>query len=222
MTAPTNLWERPGALVFDWDNTLVDTWGVIHDALNTTLQAYGKPTWTPEETRTRVRKSMRDSFPGLFGERWEEAGVTFYERYEEIHTVKLEAMSGVETMLSQLQQKDLYMAVVSNKRGDYLRAEAEHLGWTGYFSQIIGANDAARDKPAPEPLQLAMSDANAREMENIWYIGDADIDMHFASRAGCLPILLRQDGPREGEFTEYPPAQHFTDCMALCKFIDNL
>lgn len=222
MTKSPDLPDRPGALVFDWDNTLVDTWGVIHDALNTTLQAFGKPTWTLEETRTRVRKSMRDSFPSLFGERWEEAGGKFYERYEEIHTVKLEAMSGVDAMLSRLNSQGFYMAVVSNKRGDYLRAEAEHLGWSRYFSQIVGANDAARDKPAPEPIHLALADADADAAEQVWYIGDADIDMHFAYQAGCLPILLRQEVPKAGEFTEYPPAQHFSDCMALCKFIDNL
>jgi phosphoglycolate phosphatase len=33
----------PKAVIFDWDNTLVDSWPVIHHALNETLEAYGKP-----------------------------------------------------------------------------------------------------------------------------------------------------------------------------------
>ena len=50
----------PKAVIFDWDNTLVDSWPVIHHALNETLEAYGKPLWTLEETKDRVRHSMRD------------------------------------------------------------------------------------------------------------------------------------------------------------------
>jgi phosphoglycolate phosphatase len=30
----------PRAILFDWDNTLVDTWPTILDALNTTFEAF--------------------------------------------------------------------------------------------------------------------------------------------------------------------------------------
>ena len=58
----------PKALLFDWDNTLVDTWSVIHHALAVTFEAFGRTPWTLEETRQRVRASARDAFPELFGE----------------------------------------------------------------------------------------------------------------------------------------------------------
>tara|TARA_R100001086_G_scaffold137349_1_gene71705 strand:- start:1375 stop:1527 length:153 start_codon:yes stop_codon:yes gene_type:complete len=38
----------PRAVVFDWDNTLVDTWPIIHDALNHTFRAWGLREWTLE------------------------------------------------------------------------------------------------------------------------------------------------------------------------------
>ena len=53
---------RPRAVLFDWDNTLVDTWATIHDAMNTTLTAMGHPTWTFDETRQRVRKALHPSW----------------------------------------------------------------------------------------------------------------------------------------------------------------
>ncbi|PPR65951.1 MAG: hypothetical protein CFH03_00782, partial [Alphaproteobacteria bacterium MarineAlpha3_Bin2] len=37
---------KPRAILFDWDNTLVDSWPTIIDALNVTLEAYGKTPWT--------------------------------------------------------------------------------------------------------------------------------------------------------------------------------
>ena len=47
--------NRPTALIFDWDNTLVDTWPTIHDALNTMLPQMGHEAWTLSETKQRVR-----------------------------------------------------------------------------------------------------------------------------------------------------------------------
>lgn len=212
----------PSALIFDWDNTLVDTWGIIQDALNTTLEAFGKTPWTLEEIHTKVRKSARDSFPGLFGDRWEEASHVFYKRYAEIHMVKLEQRNGAKDMLERLSSLGFYMAVVSNKRGDYLRAEADHLNWSRFFTKIVGANDTERDKPSPEPIHLALSETEIMPGPDVWYIGDSDIDMDFAHRVGCYPVLMRERLPGDGEFGDFPPASHFPDCMALCKFIDNL
>ena len=60
----------------DWDNTLVDSWSTIHEALNFLMAAMDKPLWTIEETRERVRLSLREAFPRIFGERWEEAATS--------------------------------------------------------------------------------------------------------------------------------------------------
>ena len=56
----------PRAILFDWDNTLVDSWPTILDALNTTFEAFDMAPWSMIEARERVRHSMRDSFPKLF------------------------------------------------------------------------------------------------------------------------------------------------------------
>src|SRR5947207_1478268 len=38
---------RPRAILFDWDNTLVDSWVTIHEALNITMAAMDKPHTAP-------------------------------------------------------------------------------------------------------------------------------------------------------------------------------
>ena len=54
----TALLGRPRAILFDWDNTLVDSWATIHEALNFLMRAMDKPEWSPAETRERVRLSL--------------------------------------------------------------------------------------------------------------------------------------------------------------------
>ena len=213
---------RPQAILFDWDNTLVDSWPVIQDALNVTLEAYGLEPWSLEETRGRVRKSMRDSFPDLFGAEWEEAGAVFYERYEAIHTEQVVPLPGVSEALEALWATEVYLGVISNKKGDFLRAEARHLGWDGYFGAMVGAFDAERDKPAADVIKMALQGSGIDVGLDVWVAGDADIDLECAHNAGCTPILVRDSPPGPGEMDSHPPARHFPGCDALCKYVKSL
>lgn len=213
---------KPNAIIFDWDNTLIDSWPSILDALNTTFKAFQMKLWTMDEAKTRVAKSMRNSFPLLFGDNWQDAGEIFYKRYANIHLSKLHPLPGAESLLRTLNKEKIHLSVVSNKNGDYLRNEAKHLGWDRYFSTLIGAMDAERDKPDPKPVDLALKSSGIKRGPNVWFVGDATIDLECAHNAGLTGILIRKKPPSLEEMQEYPPAGHFQDCSALCKFVINL
>lgn len=211
---------RPRALLFDWDNTLVDSWGAIHDALRVTFEAMGREPWTLEQTRQRVRRSTREAFPALFGKRAEEATGIFYQAFESDHLKTLEAREGAETLLRGLVEAGgYYLAVVSNKRGDLLRREVARLGWDGYFERLVGANDAARDKPAADAVEMALGDSGLAPGPEVWFVGDTDIDMVCAANAGCLPVLLRAEPPGAGEFTGSEPGVHVVGCVQLLEAV---
>ena len=213
---------RPRAILFDWDNTLIDSWGAIQDAQNHTLVSFGLEPWSLEETKARVRGSMRDSYPQLFGDRWLEAGEVFYRRFEERHMETLKPLDGAEEMLEGLAASGLYLGVVSNKKGDYLRAEAARLGWDRFFGRIVGAFDAERDKPAVEPVIKALAGSGIEPGPAVWFAGDACIDLDCATRAGCMPVLVRPAAPLDGEFAGFPPALHVSGCLTLFKVVETL
>src|SRR6185503_6259276 len=77
--------SRPSVLLYDWDNTLVDGWAGITAALNAVFDAFAMPRWTVADTRERVRVSLRDSFPVMFGAEWERARDIFYDTLAERH-----------------------------------------------------------------------------------------------------------------------------------------
>jgi len=212
---------RPRAVLFDWDNTLVDTWPVIQDAMNATLRHMGQPTWSLDETRTRVRRSLREAFPEMFGERWEEARDVFYTRFREIHLVRLTVRPGAAELLGSLGEKGVYLGVVSNKMGDHLRREAAHLGWSRHFGRLVGATDASRDKPAAAPVRMALEGSGIAPGESVWFVGDTEIDMECAYNAGCIPVLVRETSPQAREFEKYSPRAHFSDCRALAALVCN-
>ena len=199
---------QPRALIFDWDNTLVQSWECIQQAMNATLQSFGQDPWDMAEVKQRVALSLRDSFPALFGSRWKEARELFYRSFSAIHLDLLTPLPGAAEVLRQLDAAGLPMAVVSNKVGGFLRQEAAHLGWNGLFRRLVGATDASADKPSAAPVRLALDAMGLAAGDHVWFVGDAAVDMECAYNSGCLPVLLRADAWADGEFDRYPPRHH--------------
>lgn len=205
----------PRALLFDWDNTLVDTFGVIAECYNAAFRAFGLPEWSEAETRRRAHGSLRDVFPALFGDDWRRAGRIFYARFDEIHLAGLRPMAGAADLLERAAARGLFVGIVSNKTGPNLRAEVRHLGWDRWLGPIVGATDAPRDKPAPDPLLMALGGAPCGAGPEAWMIGDSRPDLLCAHAAGCVPVLVREAGPGDAEFADCPPALHARNCHAL-------
>ncbi len=212
----------PQAIIFDWDNTLVDSWPTIHAAMSATLTAMGQTPWTLEETRGRAALSLRDAFPALFGNRWQEAREIYYSNYAAIHEAGIVPLAGAEAMLGTLQDLGVRMAVVSNKTGSFLREEAEHLGWRHYFEHLVGAGDARADKPDAAPVRMALEVLGMESGERVWFAGDAPVDMHCAVNSGCVPILLRAHPPAEDEFAKHPPRHHFAAFESVTGLVRGL
>ncbi|MBL6945857.1 MAG: HAD family hydrolase [Rhodospirillales bacterium] len=213
---------RPRAVIFDWDNTLVETWPAIHEALRRTFNHYGLEPWTFEETKQRVRKSMRESFPPLFGDTWEEAGAYFKDVFTSIHLDLIKPAEGAAEMLTDLRDSGLYLGVVSNKHGDVLRDEAAFLGWQRLFARIIGAFDAERDKPATDPVEMALSKSDIPCGPEVWFVGDTDVDLECAAISGCVPVLVRPEAPGKREFDEHPPDIYVNNCLTLSNLLRRL
>lgn len=210
----------PKAILFDWDNTLVDNWATIAAALNATLVAMGQEPWTLAETKLRVRESMRDSFPRMFGDRWPDARKIFYDHFVANHLQALRPMAHADAALRALADTGVYLGVVSNKRGDLLRKEAAHLGWTARFGRLVGAGDAANDKPAPDPVLLALDGTGLEPNAAVWFIGDTAIDMECAKAAGTTGLLVGTEHGEEGAIAALQPAALMNDLRELLGLVE--
>jgi phosphoglycolate phosphatase len=213
---------RPRAVLFDWDNTLVDSWETIHDALSHCFKAMGREPWSLGEVKARTRLSLREAFPPIFGERWEEAQRHYFARFAAIHLERIKPLPGVEAMLDGLAALGVPLGVVSNKTGATLRREAEHFGWTGRFAGLVGAGDAGEDKPAAAPIRLALESTGIPAGDRVWYVGDTAMDMECAANAGCQGVLLFGETADDPAFARWPPALRFADCGALLAFLKAL
>lgn len=216
LVVPGRRWlggDPPTAILFDWDNTLVDGWAAIRAGLNAAFRAFGLREWSEEEVLSNVRRSLRESFPELFGSEWERARDIFYAAVRATHLDVLRPLPGaIEAIRAAAAVAPT--GVVSNKQGPLLRAEARHLGWDGYFRSLVGAGDAVSDKPNPAAIRLALEPIGITPSPAVWYVGDTALDMEAARRAGCLPVLMG-NAAHDGGVERAAPDLVFTDASNL-------
>jgi phosphoglycolate phosphatase len=210
---------RPSVLLYDWDNTLVDGWAGITAALNAAFQEFGKPLWTADDTKNRVRVSLRESFPVMFGDRWEHARDVFYNTLTERHLQHVAPMPGVPDVL--VAGEAWPQGVVSNKAGVFLRREVVHLEWSRFFGPVVGAGDAAADKPDPAPIHMALNQLGLAANTSVWYMGDTALDMQAAKAAGVTAVLIGDAG-HDGGVERAAPHIHFNDAYDLCARLRDL
>ena len=204
---------RPSVILFDWDNTLVDGWAAIRAGLNAAFRAFGLPEWSEEEVLANVRRSLRESFPELFGAEWERARDIFYAAVRATHLDVLKPMDGAYDAVV-CAAALCPIGVVSNKQGPLLRAEAAHLGWAHHFVSLVGAGDAEADKPNPAAIRLALAPIRDRGAGEIWYVGDTALDMQAARNAACRAVLLG-DAAHDGGVMKAAPDLHFANARTL-------
>lgn len=204
--------EHPTVLLYDWDNTLVDGWAAVTAALNAVFAAFAMPFWTTEDTRGRARLSLRESFPPMFGAEWERARDLFYATFRDQHLDHLRPMHGAAEALAA--GAAWPQGVVSNKVGNFLRAEVAHLGWGAHFRAVVGAGDAAADKPDPAPIHLALQQLGQTAGASVWYLGDTALDMQAARAAGVTAVLIGDAGHDLG-IAHAAPDIHFPSAHDL-------
>lgn len=180
----------PTAVLFDWDNTLVDTWKTIFYAVNDTLLAFGLEPWTEDQALIKIQHSGREAFPKLFGDQAKEAQRYFYKIIEQDNLAGLNPMPEAQELLVVLQKLEIPTGIVSNKNKRFLSKEVSHLGWDDYFGVLVGAGDTVRDKPAADPILFALEKLEVPASSNVWMVGDAPVDWDCAHAAGCQAIAI--------------------------------
>lgn len=181
----------PAAIFLDWDGTLVDSYALLESAHNHTRGVLGFPP-LPEGAFASYFGKPRDLlYNVLYPGKFDEAKVGFEKFYMANHLNGITVLSGVEDLLAAIADAGIICGVVTNKKASFIHEEITHLKWNDYFSAVVGAGDAAEDKPSPAPLQRAIEISGVKaHASEVFMVGDTENDLLCASRAGCKSVLI--------------------------------
>lgn len=193
-------------ILWDWDNTLADTFGAIFAAQNDSLVHFGMPKWTVEESKKVMNSAGHNVLIEMFGEeRLAESREYYLSRYA-MHAAEIQLKPGAKDILEFAKAHGFINLLASNKAGSILRNEVETLGMTSCFDKIIGAKDTDANKPSKDFTDAAIS---GFEFDKLISVGDGRSDIQMAHNYENGVGVLVWTNPDTSEFTEIKPDYAF-------------
>ena len=181
------------AILFDLDGTLLNTLQDVADAVNKGLSSLSFPQHTTEAYKTIIGEGrdvlVRRALP--VDHRDDETALKLLNMVNaeyQIHwSDNTRPYPGIPELLDALAAKHIKIAVLSNKADDLTNLCVTKLLSQWRFTLVAGAKPSVPNKPDPTAaLQIAKQlDISPAEF---LYLGDSDIDMKTANRAGMYAI----------------------------------
>jgi phosphoglycolate phosphatase len=181
------------AVLFDLDGTLLNTIEDLTEAMNEVLRQKGWPEHDPERFKYYVGRGVKDIVTkALPPERRDEATIeasmrAYNEAYSRRYSRKTRPYDGVGALLDACATAGMPMAVLSNKPDEFTRRMVNELLPGRRFEVVWGTRPGVPHKPDPtSALEIAVR-FKVRP-EAVLYLGDSEVDMETAGRAGMYAV----------------------------------
>jgi len=193
-----------GAVLFDFDGTLVDTFDDIVEGVQRMRAALGGERLPPPQIRRhigwgtanlvaqchpRMDTQRPDGLPAdgaqlpLDADEVERSLALFRDAYSEILMRRSRAYPGAIEMCHALSADGVALAIVSNKPERFVRLVMAALGMVDDFALVLGGDSLAARKPDPQPLRHAAATLGQPPGRCIM-VGDGTLDLEAARSAG--------------------------------------
>ena len=187
---------RPRAIIFDLDDTLIDSFAARRQSLESVFRLAGIETPTADEflrglNGRQLFGTLEPLAPGLqIGER------SLSEAYRNFYWSKepglISLYPGIRPLLEDLDAQGTKLGVVTQKGREFdaggrvagAAHELADLGVASLFSVVVGFEDVSRHKADPESVELALDRLGVLP-ENAMLVGDSAADIEAARAAGC-------------------------------------
>lgn len=172
------------AILFDFDGTLADSYDAIAASVNHVRAHRRLPPLSVDQVRVHVGHGPGHLLAHTVGTGDPDENDALYRRHHPtVMKQGTRLLPGAADMLNALKSRGLKLAVCSNKPLPYTIALLASLGVADRFDAVLGPEDVARPKPAPDMLLAGLSRLEVKADEAL-YVGDMTVDITTARGAG--------------------------------------
>ena len=200
-------------ILFDLDGTLVDTAPDLMHAHNHVMKKFGYPTKTTNEIRNLVGQGAgamlgrsiwgqaKKEFSKVQDEKIKKEMVNIFIDYYGKNIINESTLiNGVKDFLIWSKEKNISMAVCTNKQEHLAIDLLKKIGIYDFFEYVAGSNTFDYCKPDPRHLTNVLEILGG-EKDKCIMIGDSETDANAAKNAG-IPVILLEDGYTEKKINE--------------------
>jgi phosphoglycolate phosphatase len=213
-------------IIFDLDGTLADTLEDIAGSVNRVLQLHGFPVHAMDDYKLLVGRGLdnliREALPqdSRLPEVVSACLAEMMADYE-VHCLDKTCLyQGIPEMLQDLSGREIKLAIFSNKAEPLTRKIVDQLMGNIPFKKVVGAHEGFPKKPDPAGA-LHICGMLGISPGNMIYMGDSDVDMITATRAGMFAVGVLW-GFRSGEELRANGAEVLLSSPAgLLKLLEN-
>jgi phosphoglycolate phosphatase len=219
-------------VLFDLDGTLVDTAPDLMRAHNHVMKKFGYPTKSTEEIRNLVGQGAGAMLGrSIWGQAKKEFGKVqnekikkemidaFVDYYGKNIINESTLINGVKEFLKWCKEKNISMAVCTNKQEHLAIDLLKKIGIYDYFEYVAGSNTFDYCKPDPRHLTNVIEILGG-EIKRSIMIGDSETDANAAKNVG-IPVILLEDGYTEKNTTEIYHNHLIKDFIGIEKIISK-
>ncbi len=182
------------AVLFDFDMTLIDTSVALLHNVNMIADAFGRPRCSREKLLEAIGFNTRDFWTFLLGDDRPEYGAFYVKHCVPTEAERMFPANGALECLSALRGTGVKVGCASNRIGPLRVIRVMKL--ENDLDCVVGADDVARAKPAPDVLLKAAERLGAAPERTI-YAGDTPIDAQAAKAAGMKCVCVTTSNARE-------------------------
>ena len=176
-------------IIFDWDGTLMDSVGLIVDAMRYAAQANGL-TVTDDATKSIIGIALVDAFPMLFpndSDKYEGLLASYSEYYVQ-HCDNDKLFDGIKQLIESLHDQGKILAIATGKKRQGLQRVLPSSGIELFFTVTKTADETA-GKPNPLMLQEILTETG-KAVEEAVFVGDSIHDIRMANNLGMDSIAV--------------------------------
>ena len=155
-------------VLFDLDGTLIDTAPEMHMALNALLIEQRKETVSLDHVRPHVSNGVLGIFSAVFDDNPTLEGRRYnryLKLYEDVVGTHASLFTDMDIVLNSIEKNHLW-GIVTNKSRKFTEPLLRRLSLTDRLSCLICRDDVNNIKPDPEPLNLALSKLQFKDLND--------------------------------------------------------
>lgn len=178
------------AVIFDWDLTLWDSWGIHLRLMENTAVDLGLAVPSPEAVAAEFHRPFRQHLLWFFGSKpdaedeWDTILNSYLSRYESILSFRNYLFPGVASLLPALKRRGFQVGILSDKIPEFGHAELRRSGLVAFVDIANFKTDARPYKPSPDGLQTVL-EGLAVDPQDAMYVGDGPQDIACARTVGA-------------------------------------